>query len=62
MIVDALPADQQYLLLFISNHSGVLVFKGMQHLRVMNNCNLMIREVQEQDEYRNVGYRRQSEP
>ena len=48
VIVDALPADQQYLLLFISNHSGVLVFKGMQHLRVMNNCNLMIREVQEQ--------------
>lgn len=42
---ESIPLSMQYLPVFISNHSGVILFQSSQKLRVLNICNSMIRNI-----------------
>lgn len=47
MIQDSLSTYGHYRLVFISNHSGVILFKGFEHRRIASLCQNMIRNMKQ---------------
>lgn len=45
LIKESIPVSMQYVVLFMSNHSGIVLFNSLEKLRVLNICNSMIRSV-----------------
>lgn len=45
LIKDAIPLTMKYTGVFISNHSGVILFQSSEKLRVLNICNSIIRNI-----------------
>lgn len=45
LIRETIPLGMPYLMIFLSNHSGVLLFHGEEKIRVLNICNSMIRNI-----------------
>lgn len=45
LIKEIIPLSMPYLLIFLSNHSGVLLFHGEEKIRVLNICNSIIRNI-----------------
>lgn len=42
---ESIPLSMSYIPVFISNHSGIVLFQSTQKLRVLNICNSMIRNI-----------------
>lgn len=45
LMKDAIPLSMKHRSLFISNHSGIILFQSSEKLRVLNICNSMIRNI-----------------
>lgn len=45
LIKETIPLGTPYLMIFLSNHSGVLLFHGEEKIRVLNICNSIIRNI-----------------
>ncbi|MEF9967191.1 MAG: response regulator [Longicatena sp.] len=45
LIKESIPVAMEHLLLFISNHSGVILFHSKEKLRILNICNSMMRNI-----------------
>ena len=45
LIKETIPLGMDHLMIFLSNHSGVLLFHGEEKIRVLNICNSMIRNI-----------------
>ena len=45
LIKETIPFSMPYLMIFLSNHSGVLMFHGEEKIRVLNICNSIIRNI-----------------
>lgn len=47
LIKESIPVSVEHTVLFISNHSGLIMFNTSEKLRVLNICNSMIRNIRQ---------------
>lgn len=45
LIMETIPNFMKYDIVFISNHSGILLFQSKEKLRILNICNTMMRNI-----------------